>query len=75
MNSATIQKRKEIIKKLKYLDVRKIEARWLMDAVKEECGILIKNPENASSYQINHYNELVMGSDLPLPERQSLLMQ
>ena len=75
MNSATIQKRKEIIKKLKYLDVRKIEARRLMDAVKEECGILIKNPENASIYQINHYNELVMGSDLPLPERKSLLMQ
>ncbi len=75
MNSATIQKRKEIIKKLKYLDVRKIEARRLMDAVKEECGILIKNPENASTYQINHYNELVMGSDLPLPERKSLLMQ
>ena len=75
MNAVKIQKRKETINRLKDLDVRKIEARRLMNAVKEECGLLVKNPENASSYQINHYNELVMGSDLPLPERKSLLMQ
>lgn len=75
MNQATLRKRQDTLKRLKQLSLQEFEAKRLIDAIKQECGILIDEPENASSYQINRYNALITGSDLPLPLRRSLLMQ
>ena len=75
MNQATLRKRQDTLKRLKQLSLQEFEAKRLIDAIKQECGILIDEPENASSYQINRYNALITGSDLPLPLRKFLLMQ
>lgn len=75
MNQETLKKRQDTIKRLKQLSLQKTEANRLIEAIKQECGILIDEPENASSYQINRYNALITGSDLYLPLRRSLLMQ
>ena len=75
MKAMIASKRIETIKKLKEMAENKSEAKRLTEAISEECGILIQEPENASSYQVSRYNNLIMGSELTFIERKELLMQ
>lgn len=51
------------------------EAYSLLIKVKDECGILLENPENLPDCLIKKYNRLVSGSDLPLPIRQEITIK
>lgn len=67
--------REEKIFKLRNLAQSFDAARKLFDTIELECGMILKDPNQAPICIVKHYNRLVRSSDLTLSERKELLIQ
>ena len=47
----------------------------LFRIIESECGLILRTPNSAPESMVKTYNRLVRASDLPLPEREQLLME
>ena len=59
-----------------YLEAKKDDmALRLYELIQLECEMILKTPDSAPEYMVRTFNRLVRSSNLPLPKRQSLLME
>lgn len=47
----------------------------LFRIVELECNMILKTPNSVPESMVKRYNQLVRSSDLPLPEREELLIK